>query len=246
MGTCLSILTEILEQAQASSANGGGASSPTTGGGGAASSGGGSGAHVASSSSGTSPIYSSLPGGTEQFQVRNVYDGDTLTLVDERRVRVIGVDTPEMKPTPEPYAEEAKEFTKSRCGKNSYIWLKVDGKDRYGRLLGHIFVQDSGGGGYLCISEGLLQQGFAYAYNPNKDEQPFNWDKLVALQNEARTHQRGLWKTFQDITVVKTANGSAYHQRSCKHLSSIRNLQELKVSAALEMGLHPCRTCTAN
>jgi endonuclease YncB( thermonuclease family) len=231
MGTCLSILTELLGQ-QASSPSVDGATSSTAG-------------AISSSSGKTSPIYTSLPeGGAEKFAVRNVYDGDTLTLIDERRVRVIGVDTPEMKPSPEPFAEEAKQFTKSRCHKKE-IWLLIDGKDHYGRILGQVFVEQDGGG-YLCISEGLIKEGFAYAYTPKMDEKPFNWDKLVAIQREARCAKRGLWKNFNDITVVKTANGSAYHQHSCEHMSNIRNLKELKVSAAADIGLHPCRTCMAN
>jgi endonuclease YncB( thermonuclease family) len=229
MGTCLSILTDVLGQQQASTTS---VDDPSPSAEGATS--------LASTK--TSPVYASLPkSGAEKFTVRNVYDGDTLTLVDDRRVRVIGVDTPEMKPSPQPFANEAKEFTKSRCNKKD-IWLLIDGKDHYGRLLGQVFVeQDSGG--YLCISEGLVQQGFAYAYTPKIDEKPFNWEKLVTMQHEARDAKRGLWKNFKDISVVKTANGSAYHQRSCEHLSNIRNLQELKVSAASDIGLHPCRTC---
>jgi endonuclease YncB( thermonuclease family) len=230
MGTCLSILTEVLGQQEATTSVDGHPSSA---------------APISSSSGKTSPVYPSLPkSGAEKFKVRNVYDGDTLTLIDERRVRVIGIDTPEMKPSPQPFAEEAKEFTKSRCNQKD-IWLLIDGKDHYGRLLGQVFVEQDGGG-YLCISEGLVQQGLAYAYIPNKDEKPFNWDKLVAIQHEARSAKRGLWKNFNDITIVKTANGSAYHQRSCEHINNIRNLQELKVSAAADMGLHPCRTCMAN
>lgn len=235
MGACLSILTQVLEQQQAAAATSDDVAPSTS-----------SAAAISSSSSSkTSPVYAALPkSGAERLAVRNVYDGDTLTLVDERRVRVIGVDTPEMKPSPQPFAEDAKEFTKSLCDKKD-IWLLVDGKDHYGRLLGHVFVEQDDGSGYLCISEGLVKQGFAHAYIPNSDERPFNWDKLVSIQNEARAARRGLWSSFNDVTVVKTANGSAYHQRSCEHLSGIRNLRELKVSAAAEMGLHPCRTCMA-
>ena len=41
--------------------------------------------------------YPTLPSGAQAVSVRNVYDGDTLTLVDERRVRLLGIDTPEIK-----------------------------------------------------------------------------------------------------------------------------------------------------
>lgn len=52
--------------------------------------------------------------------------------------------------------------------------------------------------------------------------------------------------TFQDSVVVATPNGSAYHQRSCSHLSRSKNLLELNVSQAADQGLHPCRTCMAD
>jgi endonuclease YncB( thermonuclease family) len=187
-----------------------------------------------------SPIYKSLPQGAQKFKVRNVYDGDTLTLVNEDRVRFLGIDTPELKEK-QPFAEEAKDYTKTRCHKKE-IYLVIDGKDHYGRLLAWIFVPESNGS-YLCVNEGLIQQGLAFAYIPNKESKPFNWDKLLQLQTEARSAKRGVWKTFQDETVVATANGSAYHKRSCSHLSHIRNLTELKVSQAADKGLHPCRTC---
>eukprot|EP00536_Pseudo-nitzschia_multiseries_P013222 jgi/Psemu1/309722/fgenesh1_kg.549_\ len=191
----------------------------------------------------SSPTYDTLPNGAQKFRVRNVYDGDTLTLVDERRIRLLGVDTPEMKP-PQPYAEEAKEYTKSRCNKKD-IWLSIDGKDHYDRLLGHVFVKEQDGA-YLCINEGLVHEGFANAYIPRKNEKTFNWDKLLDLQREAREKKRGIWKSFKDITVYKTTHGSAYHKRTCSHLSNSRNLQTIKISEASDLGLHSCRTCMAD
>jgi endonuclease YncB( thermonuclease family) len=41
-------------------------------------------------------IYRALPSSTIQVSVRNVYDGDTLTLPDQSRVRFLGTDTPEL------------------------------------------------------------------------------------------------------------------------------------------------------
>ncbi|KAG7357347.1 nuclease-like protein [Nitzschia inconspicua] len=249
MGTCLSILTQVLEQHADSSTSDAAPKSASAAAAAATTTTSGSAVVVTAVPSSNknktnSPVYDSLPNGAKKFAVRNVYDGDTLTLVDERRVRVIGVDTPEMKPSPQPYAEDAKEYTKTRCNKTD-IWLLIDGEDHYGRLLAHIFVEQDAGG-YLCISEGLVQQGFAHAYSPNKADKPFNWDKLVSIQSEAMAMKRGIWKNFNDEMVVKTANGSAYHKRSCEHISTVRNLQEMKVSAATVMGLHPCRTCMAD
>ena len=187
----------------------------------------------------SSPSYSSLPKGAQKFKVRNVYDGDTLTLVDERRVRLLGVDTPELKQK-QPFAQDAKDYTKSRCD-NKYIWLIIDGEDHYQRLLGHVFVES--GGSYLCINEGLIHEGFATVYSPKKDEKTFNWDKLLSLQTQARKSKRGVWKSFKDELVYKTKYGSAYHKKNCEHLSRSKNLETIQISAALDSGLHPCRTC---
>lgn len=199
-----------------------------------------------SGSSGTSPLYSSLPVGAEKVTVRNVYDGDTLTLTDERRVRFLGIDTPEIKEK-QPYSQEAKSYTKDLCDKKD-IWISYEPgqakEDHYGRVLAFVWVRQ--GSGYLCVNEGIVAAGYATAYIPNKPSQLHNWDKFLQLQNEARSASRGMWRTFEDATVYKTANGSAYHKRSCKHLAEIRNLTELKASQASAQGLHPCRTCLAN
>ena len=191
-------------------------------------------------------IYSSLPSGAEQYKVRNVYDGDTLTLIDERRVRLLGIDTPEIKEQ-QPFAQEAKAYTKDRCDKRE-IWLSYepggDKEDHYGRLLCFVWVSE--GDGYLCINEGIVEAGFARAYHPGKGNHLHNWDKLLQLQSKARKAKVGVWENFEDFKVVKTANGSAYHKRSCEHLASVRNLTEMWASEAAENGLHPCRTCLSD
>lgn len=198
------------------------------------------------STRGHSPIYPSLPAGAEKQQVRNVYDGDTLTLVDERRVRFLGIDTPEIKEK-QPFAEEAKAYTKDLCHKKE-IWISFEPghekEDHYGRLLCFVWVKQEGG--YLCVNEGIIQAGLANAYIPNKDSKLHNWNKMIALQEQAREAKRGLWSTFKDFTVYKTTNGSAYHKKNCTHLSNSHNLTELKASEAASKGLHPCRTCLAD
>lgn len=191
-----------------------------------------------------SPLYSQLPPGAEKHTVRNVYDGDTLTLTDGRRVRFLGIDTPEMKEN-QPFAQEAKEYTKSKCQKNGDIWLTFEDnekEDHYGRLLAHVWVKE-GNDSYLCVNEGIVAAGLASVYAPSQDKKTSNYGKLLTLQKHARAAALGIHSVLDDKTVVKTANGSAYHVRSCEHLVNVRHLEELKVSEAQDRGLHPCRTC---
>jgi micrococcal nuclease len=244
MGQCISFVNDVVLSSQQPVTTGGEGEAATTA--------------AAPSTKGSvlsqAGVHKELPAGAELQTVRNVYDGDTLTLVDERRVRFLGIDTPEIKEQ-QAFAQEAKAYTKDLCGKNNgnkQIWLTYDGdkKDHYGRLLAFVWVQhpsDNHKNAYLCINEGIVAQGLATVYTPNlKKHRLHNWDTLVALQKEARAAKRGMWSTFRDYTVVKTANGAAFHKRSCQHISSVKHLTELSASKAGDMGLHPCRTCLAD
>jgi len=201
--------------------------------------------------SGLSPIYPSLPDAARKHRCRNVYDGDTLTLEDDARVRLIGIDTPELKER-QPFALEAKEYTKKYCnGKD--VWLtfgEIGGrdndknKDHYGRLLAFIWVplgdEHNGGGGvdtnggnsphrksgsnpsqWLCVNEGLVASGLAHAYSPSNSKRVHNRDKLLGLQRLARVHKSGQWAAFKDCDVIVTPNGGAFH--NCKKKKSTAN-----------------------
>jgi endonuclease YncB( thermonuclease family) len=57
----------------------------------------------------------------------------------------LGIDTPELKET-QPFAQEAKDYTKTRCRKKE-INLVIDAKDPTGRLLAAwIYVSELNGG----------------------------------------------------------------------------------------------------
>lgn len=205
------------------------------------------------------PFYPALPSGAEKHAVRNVYDGDTLTLKDERRVRFLGVDTPEVKEK-QAFAQEAKSYTKDRCHKKD-IWLSFEEgqkEDHYGRLLAHVWVPVDASGDVVnsesdavmweCVNEGLVSAGFASAYAPGgaNAEPPSNMKTLMKLQRKAREDRAGKWSDFTDFDVVRTSRGSAYHLRSCENIAKIRRLVELTASKAADSGLNPCRTCLAD
>ena len=192
-------------------------------------------------------VYDRLPPNAEKYGVRNVYDGDTLTLVNGKRVRFLGIDTPEIKEK-QAFAQEAKTYTKDLCDKKE-IWISYepgyDKQDHYGRLLAFVWVRTSKGK-YLCVNEGLVQQGLASFYSPKKSPKLHNYDRLLAMQKTARAKRVGIWKHFKDYTVVKTPYGSAFHKPSCKHLSNSKNTIKIMASQGLDDGLHPCRTCLAD
>jgi endonuclease YncB( thermonuclease family) len=208
-----------------------------------------------------SPIYPSLPKAAKKYHCNCVYDGDTLTLDDGSRVRLIGIDTPELKEK-QPFAVEAKEYTKKYCHGRD-IWLTFDQKDatnstdHYGRLLAFVWVnltekpKGSNSAQWLCINEGLVAAGLANAYSPSNTKKIHNYDKMLGLQKLARTHKCGQWKCYKDEQVITTPSGSAFHKckeagkmsSDCKHLSRSKNLKLISASEAYDKGLHPCRNC---
>ncbi len=103
--------------------------------------------------------------GIEWVKVKWVYDGDTLKLTDQRKVRIIGIDTPETahlryrKQKAEPYAGQATEALRELLARQHYKVAIQPGKqrfDRYGRLLAHVFTPQG-----VNVSQWLLRQGLA-------------------------------------------------------------------------------------
>lgn len=86
------------------------------------------------------PSASSL--GLSAATVSRVVDGDTVELSDGRKVRLIGVNTPESTTRTETYGKEASNYTKSKLeGKQVYLQKDVSETDRYGRLLRIIWLE---------------------------------------------------------------------------------------------------------
>lgn len=99
---------------------------------------------------------------TELAHVKWVYDGDTVKLSDGRKLRIIGIDTPEVsrkKKKGEAYAGQATEQLRELLAKNKNKIKILIGKqthDKYKRLLAHIFTPDN-----INISQWMLKKGLA-------------------------------------------------------------------------------------
>ncbi len=184
-----------------------------------------------------------IPAGALRFPVRSVYDGDTLTLSNDRRVRLLGVDTPELKEK-ENLAEEARDFTRRLC-EGREVWLEFDleKEDRYQRWLCYVYARDDAG--ERMVNAELLRAGLARFYTPG----PSNLrhaEMLLACQREAREAGRGTWKDYvfaAEKKVVATPNGRAFHRPTCESIRTSKSLRTLTEKEALDAGLSPCRGC---
>jgi micrococcal nuclease len=79
--------------------------------------------------------------GLEEATVARVVDGDTIETTDGRKVRFVGVNTPESTTKKEPFGKEASDYTTSKLnGKKIWMQTDVSDTDRYGRQLRIIWL----------------------------------------------------------------------------------------------------------
>lgn len=133
------------------------------------------------------------PAYDETATVRKVHDGDTLWLEDGRKIRLIGINAPELarddKTADDAFALEARDHLKQRLLDNNNRVGLVFGEqraDRYQRTLAHVFLQDG-----LNLQADLIGQGLATAstFPPNV---VFS-DCYHLMEHNARCDKKGLW-----------------------------------------------------
>jgi len=136
----------------------------------------------------------SIPFGKEHdnssILVKRVVDGDTLLLENGERVRLIGVDTPETVHPKKPvqhFGKEASKFTKEMVeGKRVRLEYDETSRDKYGRLLVYVFLEDG-----IFLNAEIIKQGYGFAYT----KFPFKYlDEFRQHEREARESKRGLWQ----------------------------------------------------
>lgn len=137
--------------------------------------------------------------------VSKVIDGDTFTLSDGTKVRLIGVDTPE---TLDPrkdvqwFGGEAsrklKEWIEGKTVCLKQDQDKTQNLDKYGRLLRYAWKytsekdveNDSKGLNGFFVNAELIKQGYGFAYT----KYPFQYmDDFRKYERTAKENNRGLW-----------------------------------------------------
>lgn len=129
----------------------------------------------------------------ESAVVKSIGDGDTLQLADGRRLRLLGVNTPELRHGREPDQPQAAAAKRALAqllpvGATVYLQPGAAPSDRHGRLLAHAFRSQRGD----SVEAELLRRGFGFrvAIPPNLAYQ----DCFAAAEREARRAARGVWR----------------------------------------------------
>lgn len=137
-----------------------------------------------------------------EAKITAVIDGDTIQIqfIDKtppdckwnERVRLIGVDTPELFTTPPQYfAQEARNYTNQYYLANVLVEFDTVSakRDKYDRLLGFVYVDGSS----YSLNEELIKNGIGYYYGVFS----FDKDKMInfaAAEKRAKAQKKGLWQ----------------------------------------------------
>ncbi|PIE41466.1 MAG: hypothetical protein CSA49_03310 [Gammaproteobacteria bacterium] len=123
--------------------------------------------------------------------IARVFDGDTVALSDGRKVRFIGINTPEVarqdQPV-EPIADQARAALLLWQGKRVYMLVGNERKDHYGRTLAHLFALNGSNLTAYLLEQGL---GFTVTLPPNERFA----DCYTAKAALAREQQLGVWRS---------------------------------------------------
>jgi micrococcal nuclease len=123
----------------------------------------------------------------------DAYDGDTVTVMvngRKEKIRLIGIDTAEMGQGE--WGKKARDFTRSLVlNKDVRVETDVEPRDKYGRLLGYVYV------GSTFVNLELMRQGYAVllTYPPNVA----HTGDFTAAQKEARDKGLNIWDSVNGL-----------------------------------------------
>jgi endonuclease YncB( thermonuclease family) len=175
--------------------------------------------------------------------VAYVIDGDTIILQDGERVRYKGINAPEIPrkdDSGEPFGIEAKkrneELVKQK--KVKIIYDKEAQRDRFGRLLADVYLEDGS-----FVTEILLKDSLACLCYGRVD------NGLLSIQRKAIDAKKGIWSLppqKEEEHYIGNLRSMVFHRPDCPfgHKIAKDNKVVMKTrNEASKKGFCPCKRC---
>jgi micrococcal nuclease len=152
------------------------------------------------------------------YLVKKIFDGDTFEVEmngKSEKVRMLGIDTPEKwdsdkferdqqrtgkdKETIKKLGTLSSDFTTRLIGGKKVILqadIKSDDKDKYGRLLRYVYLEDG-----TFVNLKIVEEGYANAYRKfNVSRQ----NEFIKAESEARDKKKGLWGEIEGFNYFES------------------------------------------
>jgi len=179
-------------------------------------------------------------------KVKFVCDGDTVILDNGETVRYLGIDAPEIDRKggkTEFLAESARDFNSGLVeGATLRVEYDRQTKDRYGRLLAYVFLENG-----EMVNALLIRYGMAHVLSkvPNLKYRGL----LIRYQREAMKEARGIWGGHvkkEEAFYLGNKNSYRFHRPGCPFAQKTAPKNVVKFKSRYDAfweGYSPCKRC---
>lgn len=178
------------------------------------------------------------------------FDGDTIKLKDRRIVRLAGIDAPETAHKELPaqfYSRQSRNYLEALV-RGKTVRLEFPGittKDRYGRLIANVLLEDG-----QSVNELMIESGAAFFY-PHQDLGPEFQEKLRNIQADAIRERRGFWEKLLSLPLaqnnyVGNRNSLRFFPEDCPAAQRLKPRNRDNFGALMDAflaGYAPARIC---
>ena len=200
-------------------------------------------------------------------KIIRVVDGDTVHLLLDHhnieKIRLAGIDAPERR---QAHGSKARKYLSSLLG-NKFVNVEYDKRDRYGRIVGKIFLNNED------INLKMIQVGYAWHYKKYQREQssddrlsyavaennarrfnlglfqneaipPWEWRKNKKNKRSLKPHKKVQMQTLltnaeKKVNVWVNLKSGKYHCSGTRYYENTKRGELLEQSIALSQGYHP-------
>lgn len=164
-----------------------------------------------------------------------IVDGDTFVTDDGSHVRLLGINTPEVSRngrSGEVFGDSARlKLTKLIFNQRVKLTLGARHKDRYGRLLAHVYKENG-----EWVNATLIDEGLAHVYSFPDNRQLTR--ELIKRENIARANNKGLWahprwKIHTNVNSINDKDIGQFNlfEGTVHHITTVKKKTYLNFSA---------------
>ncbi|MBE2216677.1 MAG: thermonuclease family protein [Ignavibacteria bacterium] len=156
----------------------------------------------------------------KEYVITKVFDGDTFEAEangKKEKVRMLGIDTPEKfdsdKLTRDIERTKRDSETIKKLGELSSVYTRnlldgkkvllepdktQDDKDKYGRLLRYVYLEDG-----TFVNKKIVAEGYAVVFRKFKVSKE---KELIGAEEDARKEKKGLWGDIEGLKYMENSN----------------------------------------
>lgn len=165
------------------------------------------------------------------YRVKSIFDGDTVVLEDGQKIRLLGINTPEVQhrdKLADAGGEEAKQWLIAKL-KDTKVRVETDVEktDNYGRTLGYLFTENKEHINVLLVAAGLAE---VTIWPPNLK---YVTDLINAGQ-QAETAKLGIWQRPEYAPIPVAQLTEAGHSGWTRIIGKVRSVHPARKFVYLE------------